>query len=117
VSRSAGANLAQSRSQLIKLLFVIALAGVVGVSLLSDRQRLLLAAHELATLHRQERDNAQAALRLRVQIAQRLTLPALRADAASLGVTEPVTGVASAPPLRRTQIGLDSSTPLHESLE
>ncbi len=114
---SAGANLAQSRSQLIKLLYLVALAGVIGVSLLSARQQLLLAAHELATLHQQERSDARTVLQLRGEIAERLTLPALRADAASIGVAEPAVGVASAPPLSKTQVGLNHSTPSSESVQ
>jgi hypothetical protein len=117
VTGSVGANLAQSRSQLIKLLALVALAGVIGVSLLSARQQLLLAAHELATLHQQERQDARTVLQLRGEIAERLTLPALRADAASIGVAEPAVGVASAPPLSNTQGGLDSTTPKRESIE
>lgn len=104
----AGANLQASRRLTVKLLFLVATLAVTGVALLSYRQGRLAAAHELAALHRAARDDGRAVLRIRQEIADRLTLPSLRTAAARLGVTDNAPETASAAPVVQARLGMGS---------
>ncbi len=83
-------EVAQSRSLAAKLALLILLAAFMGVSLLSARQRRLVAAHDLAVLHAQAEEDGRTALRLRQEIADRLALPRIRMTAAEAGLKEPI---------------------------
>ena len=82
--------LSQSRAVTAKIAALIILCVGVGVTLLSARQRRLVAAHDVAVQHARAQQDERAILRLKQEIAQRVSLPRIRAAAIQEGVVEQV---------------------------
>jgi len=83
-------SLDESRVVATKIAALIALCALIGVGLLSARQRRLAAAHDLAEWHAIAAQRARDVLTLKQQIAQRVALPRIRAAALDVGLTAPI---------------------------
>ncbi len=99
------ADLARSRNAAAKVAAVIILCAIVGVWLLSVRQRRLAAAHELAVAHSIAQEHERTILRLKQEIARGVSLPGVRAAAAQVGVNQPVLAAPAVEPAHTVVAG------------
>lgn len=80
-------DIARSRSIAAKIAITIVVVAAAGVALLAARQRRLSASHDIASLHLRAEEDARTVLRLRQEIADRLSLSHLRELAAANGMS------------------------------